>query len=190
MFLPWGIWFVFGEEGRCTAVCPGYVWVRRCTQKGQGVLTPLQLSLHCCAPFLPLPDRECTWSLQSKPVTWTDSARYSCILQLKNWICPPPLPALLHSVSDSGMQALSYTAQWRFNVTISKASAGKKTLTSGKLGWGFALAHSVALFWNNGDAGMETGLGRCHWESILLLLYVFLWVENVHDKLCFVPFVY
>lgn len=148
-----GLFLEGGEEGRCRlpSLClgqagrpegrgePGEGWCRLLLPGARAnadlsALLPLLCSLPASAGHT-----EFTWSLQSEPVTWTDCATYGCNLGLKNWVCPPPLPAPVHSFSVSGMQALSYTAQWRLNVTISKASAGKKTLTSAKLGWGFAL---------------------------------------------------
>lgn len=112
-------------SGHCVAGC--FSWLLR--------LLPLLL---CSLPGSGW-YREFTWSLENKPVTWRDSAQYSRSLGLKNWICPPPLPALLHLFSDSGIQPLSYINSPLCYVTTSKASVGKKTLTSAKLGWGFAL---------------------------------------------------
>ena len=118
-------------SGRCLAGC--FSWPLR-------LLLPRLCSLPGSGWF-----REFTWILENEPVTWRDCDWYSRSLGLKNWLCPPPLPALLHLFSDSGIHPLSYVRSPLCCVTTSKASVGKKTLTSAKSGWGFAL-HTFSRF--------------------------------------------
>lgn len=193
MFLSWGIWFVFGRwkrrqmHCRLPCLCLGQaVWPKgqggaSCQPGGGGThgaglrlcppalgppLTPAALPATALFP-------SCLCLTENSPEACKASRSHGQTVPdtavISGWKIEFVLPLFLLSCirfSDSGMRALSYRAQWRLNVTISKASAGKKTWR--QQSWGEVLLwHIQSVCSGMMACGNGNGAWGCHWESSL-----------------------